>query len=146
MNSSENMLKSKSIIGELIHQILKIPGDKIVTLAIAGLEPFIMEIKNGQFGDHPNHKVLFLVKMQQGVARGAGLTVREFLPLKVKRKGENGKDFWVPEKNLYGVFFKGDRWMGSTAEMMREAYEIDAQTGMPIPRQEGVHYKDFPIV
>jgi hypothetical protein len=74
------------------------------------------------------------------------MIIREFLPMKLKRMLPNGKEMWILEKNLYAVLFKEQSWIGMDAEAVQQAHETDCATGMPIPREEGVHYKDFSTV
>jgi len=64
--------------------------------------------------------------------------------VRVSRKLKNGEKRWLPEKNLYGVFFQSGRWMGLEAEAMQQAHETDYSTGAYLPREEGVHYRTFP--
>lgn len=74
------------------------------------------------------------------------MTIREFLPLRVKTKMPNGKEMWIPEKNLYGVTLMDGKWIGLNAEDVQIAHETDAVTNQPIPREPGVHYRDFPLL
>jgi hypothetical protein len=129
----------------LLDHILKIPGDKIVTLAI-GNQPFAIDIQaNGQIGHDVGHKQLFAAKLYRALAEGGGMTIRQFLTIKVSRKFKNGEKGWLPEKNLYGVIFQDGKWVGLEAEAMQQAHQTDASTEEPLPREEGVHYQTFPI-
>jgi hypothetical protein len=51
----------------------------------------------------------------------------------------------MPEKNLYGAILGDGQWIGLDAESVKNSHETDHQTGLPIPPEEGVHYKAFPI-
>ena len=132
-------------IQTLLDCILQIPGDKIITLVIGNL-PFTIDIQaNGQIGYHVGQKQLFLVKLQRALVEGGGMTIRQFLPMKVSRILNNAEKRWLPEKNLYGVVFHNGVWAGLEAKEMQEAHETDATTGAPLPREDGVHYQTFPI-
>ncbi len=131
-------------IPTLLDQILKIEGDKIITL-VAGSNPFTIDINaNGQIGYHDSHKQLFIAKLQRALVEGGSMTIRQFLSIKVLRKLENGQDMWLPEKNLYGVAFLKGEWIGLGAEVMQRAHETDSRTGEPLPQEEGLHYQTFP--
>jgi hypothetical protein len=130
-------------IQTLLKCILQIPGDKIITLVI-GNKPFTIDIQaNGQIGYRVGHKQLFEAKLHRALDEEGGMTIREFLPLRVSRK-LNGEERWLPEKNLYGVAFQGGEWVGLGAEAMQQAHETDYSRGEPLPREEGVHYRTFP--
>jgi hypothetical protein len=144
MNSQFTHDQSQSI-ETLLDHILKIPGDKIVTLVTSG-QSFAIDIQaNGQIGYHIGHKQLFIDKLDRALIEGGGMTVRQFLSMKVSRKLKNGEKKWLPEKNLYGVVFQNGEWVGLAAEAMQQAHETDASTAEPLPREEGVHYQTFPI-
>lgn len=144
MNSqlTHNQLKSIEI---LLDHILKIPGDKIITLVVEN-QSFTIDIQaNGQIGYHVGHKQLFAAKLHRALVEGGGMTIRQFLSIRVSRKFKNGKKEWLPEKNLYGVVFQNGEWVGLGAGAMQQAHETDASTGESLPREEGVHYQTFPI-
>ena len=129
---------------QLIEEILKIRGGKIITLVTDDL--FKIDIdEEGKFGYHPSHREVFNLKLQKALRDGGGMVIREFLPLKVKQRIPDGKEIWIPEKNLYGVYLGDQRWMGMSAEEVQHSHETDSATGKPIPREEGVHYKAFPL-
>jgi len=131
-------------IETLLSCVLQISGDKIITLAI-GDQLFTIDIQaNGQIGHHVGHKQLFIAKLHHALVEGGGMTIREFLPMKVSRNLKNGEKKWLPEKNLYGVVFYDGKWIGLEAEAMQQAHETDHRTGAPLPPEEGVHYKTFP--
>jgi len=128
----------------LLDHILKIPGDKIITLAV-GNQPFTIDIKaNGQIGYQVGHKQLFVAKLHRALVEGGGMTIRQFLSIRVSRKLKNGEKGWLPEKNLYGIVFQNGKWVGLEAEAMQQTHETDASTGKSLPREEGVHYQTFP--
>lgn len=52
---------------------------------------------------------------------------------------------WIPEKAIYGIVLSDGGWRGIDADTMRRASEVDVVTGEPIPQEEGVHYRTFPI-
>lgn len=143
--SSKVTIETKKVVTELFNLILEIPGDKIVTLIISGSEPFVIDINKGSVGHSPGHKVLFLLKLAEAFQKGAGMIIREFLHLKVKQRMPNGEDQWIPEKNLYGVYLKGQEWIGFEADAVKECQETDYHTRRPIPTENGVHYKKFPF-
>ena len=143
MNSQFIHNQSQSI-EILLDHILKIPGDKIITLTV-GNQSFTIDIQaNGQIGYHVGDKQLFAAKLYRVLVEGGGMTIRQFLPIRVSRKFKNGEKGWLPEKNLYGVIFQDGKWVGLEAEDMQQAHETDASTEEPLPREEGVHYQTFP--
>lgn len=137
---------NQDAIHSLVAEILNIPGIKIITLAIDD-ECFKIDIdERGNFGYHPGHQALFRTKLVRALQQGGGMIIREFLPLRVKTKMPNGKEAWISEKNLYGVFLRDGIWIGQNAEEVQMAHETDAITGKSIPREQGVHYRDFPLL
>ncbi|EKE08087.1 MAG: hypothetical protein ACD_17C00358G0002 [uncultured bacterium] len=129
----------------LLDHILRIQGNKIITLVI-GSHPFTIDIKaNGQIGYHVGHKQLFIAKLHRALVEGGGMTIRQFLSISVSRKLKNREKGWLPEKTLYGVAFQNGEWVGLEAEAMQQAHETDSSTEEPLPREEGVHYQTFPI-
>lgn len=128
---------------QLLEEILKIPGDKIVTLSTLSVT-FQVDIDvTGHFGYEPDAKALFLAKLYSALDEGGGIIIREFLSIRVERKLPNGKKAWIPEKNLYGVILKDNGWFGCTKDQVQSFHETDATTGEALPKEEGVHYQDF---
>jgi hypothetical protein len=131
-------------VNSLINEILKIPGTKIVTL-VSKREVFKIDIRNnGRFGYEIHHKAMFLAKILTALGMGGGMMIREFSTLKYQRKMPNGKILWLPEKNLYGVCMTKGAWFGLNKEQVQQGCETDCITGEYLPREEGVHYRDFP--
>nr|VFK23212.1 MAG: hypothetical protein BECKLPF1236B_GA0070989_13452 [Candidatus Kentron sp. LPFa] len=127
----------------LLHEIIKIPGDKILTLASA-TGPFKVDVnKNGEFGYEAGIKELFLAKLVNALHNGTALIIRQFLPVKVKRKLPNGQELWIPEKNIYAVVLGNGQWRGCTAEEVESCCNTDANTGKALLPEEGVHYQEF---
>jgi hypothetical protein len=130
---------------ELLEEILKIPGKKILTLHCVN-SSFSVDIdESSKFGHQPGLKELFLAKLHRAFSEGGAIIIREFLPIRVKRTDGNGKIIWLPEKNLYGILLKDNKWIGCNREQLKEVYEIDALSGSPLSQEEGVHYQDFGI-
>ena len=133
-----------SRIDSLFSLILEIPGPKILTLAVSGAETFAIDVDGrGIFGYSPSHKMLLYRQLERALHGAGALIIRQFLYLSVKRKLQNGKEMLLPEKNLYGISLSRGFWCGMSAENLQECFEIDAQTGKPLPREEGVHYKSL---
>jgi hypothetical protein len=129
----------------LIKEILKIKGSKIATL-ITNYDNFVVDIdEKGNFGYQEGVKNLFEAKLLRAMHEGGGLIIREFLPIKTKRKMPNGKIMWIPEKMIYGVAFGNKMWKGLKAEMVKKFHQTDHKTGKPISLEEGVRFGDFPI-
>jgi hypothetical protein len=136
----------KDKINNLIEEILKIPGQKIVTLVINKDDVFKLDIsENKQFGYSPEHKFLFKAKLTNALRNGGGMIIRQFLSIRSKRKMPNGKEMWIPEKNFYGAILGNDDWIGMDIQSLKKACETDAKTGLPYPREVGTHYRVFPI-
>lgn len=47
----------------------------------------------------------------------------------------------IPEKNIYGIVLGEGEWHSLSVESLQECCEHDAQTGNPLPPEEGVHYR-----
>jgi len=137
----------KDIIENLIEEILKISGNKIVTLVTDHNDVFKIDInENNQFGYSPEHKFLFKEKVTHALQHGGGMIIRQFLSIRTKRKMQNGKEMWIPEKNLYGVSLGNDDWIGMNIQDLKMVCESDAETGAPLNSNEvGTHYREFPI-
>lgn len=134
----------KDEINNLINKIVSIPGDKIITLASHNDERFSIDISNdNEIGYAAEHKYLFQAKLAKALRYSGGMIIRQFLSLRVKRKMPNGKELWIPEKNIYGVVLGNGRWFGMDIPNLKLACETDA-SGKPIPQEVGVHYKVFP--
>ena len=142
--SQENLVNVHPTVKRFLALILKIPGDKIVTLAMQSSSVFKIDIKNEKIGYEPDHELLFQLKLARAFVEGGGITIREFLPLKIRHKTPDGKELWIPQKNLYGATLGENRWEGLDAETLRQCYATDHRTGMPMPSEEGVFYKNFP--
>ena len=74
---------------------------------------------------------------------GGGLIIRQFLPMRIKRKLPDGKEKWLPEKCLYGIILINNNWSGISAKELQIACETDSNTGKQLPHEARVHYKDF---
>jgi hypothetical protein len=62
----------------LLVEILKIPGAKIITLALDN-EIFKIDIdEKGNFGYHPDHQALFRFKLMLALQNAGGMIIREF--------------------------------------------------------------------
>ena len=136
----------KDKIKDLIEEILKISGPKIVTLTLNNDDIFELDIsENNEFGYAPEHKLFFKAKIANALKSGGALIIRQFLSIRTKRKVTNGKEMWIPEKNLYGAILGNNNWLGIDSESLKKAYETDATTGQLIPHEVSTHYKSFPI-
>lgn len=142
-NMGNNSTSTKKTIDKLLHRVLKIRGDKIITLCTeSGM--FTIDInQNNEFGYNPNHYPLFYAKLMTAIKNGGSMVIREFLTLSQKTNLPNGKQEWIPEKNLYGIALGKNQWVGLSAERLAEMHETDHKTGLPIPKEEGIHYQDF---
>lgn len=134
-------------IDSLIASILSIRGDKIVTLAINGEEPFVIDIsKDGQFGYDESHSLLFRNKLATAFQQNGGLVVRQILPLKVEREMPNGQKVWNPRKNIYGVYITDEQWIPLSRTEMKIAHCRDAKTGKLLKPEPDIAFRDFPVV
>jgi hypothetical protein len=134
-------------VKELVDEILKIPGPKIVTLTNVDRGIFRVDInEQGVFGYETGVKELFMAKLVRALHEGGGLIIRQFLPIKVKRANPKGEEMWLPEKYLYGIMLKDNKWFGMSPETLEDCCNQDANTGLPLPPEEGIHYQSFPIV
>jgi hypothetical protein len=131
---------SPPVIEDLLAQIKRLPGSKIVTLA---QDTGVFEIDidpQSVCGYEHGHELLFRAKLVRALHEGGGLMICQFLPVKVQRRMPNGKLMWVPEKNLYGLYLGDGAVHPLRAEAVRDASCTDATTGAALEPEEGVHY------
>lgn len=132
-------------IDRLIKAILKIPGNKILTLASRGT-PFTIDLsKAGVWGYDEAHEYLFRAKLATALYEGAGLTIRQFLPVKVERTTADGKTVWIPKKNVYGIVIHEGTWHPVSKAELRLSYGTDHLSGKPIPIEPDIYFMDFPV-
>ena len=130
----------------LMESILKIPGKKILTLATEHLEPFVIDVsEDGVLGYEEGHDLLFKAKLFSAFRSVGGLTVRQFLSIKVEEEMPNGKKLWIPRKNIYGVRIAYGDWTPLSKLEIRSAYCTDYSTGKPITPGKDVSFCNFPI-
>ena len=131
---------SSPVIDDLLAQIKRLPGPKIVTLA-QDTGVFKIDIDpQGVCGYGQGHELVFRAKLVRAIHEGGGLMIRQFLSAKVQRRTPNGKLMWIPEKNLYGLHLGAGEVHPLSAEAVRDASCTDATTGAPLEPEEGVHY------
>lgn len=134
-------------IDSLIASILSIRGNKIITLAISGEEPFIIDVNAaGVFGYDESHDFLFRTKLTAALQNDGGLVVRQILPIKVEREMPNGQKVWNPRKNLYGVYFTDGQWIPLSRTELKIAYCTDTKTGKLGKPEQDVTFRDFPVI
>jgi len=142
------MLKkvNTAAMDKLIKSIVKIPGEKIVTLIVQEeSEPFVIDVSaDGKFGYHESHELLFRAKLVSAFSSSGGMIIRQFLPVKVQRKMPDGKKVWIPRKKIYGVFIGKGKWYPLSKEEVRRACCTNVETGKPIPPEPDVSFSDFP--
>jgi hypothetical protein len=131
---------SAAVLDDLVARIKRLPGAKIVTLSLEGSEFAIDVDPQGTCGYHPGHEPLFKTMLARALLEGGGLIVRQFLPVKIERRMPNGKLMWVPAKKLYGLALGHGALRGLDAEEVRAAMCTDADSGAPLPVEEGVVY------
>jgi hypothetical protein len=130
----------------LMVEILKIPGDKIITLTDQDQCSFKVDVsQEGVFGYQSGVKELFLAKLMKAFYGNGAIIIREFLPVKVERVLSNGKKMWIPEKNLYGIALQQGEWVGLSQEELQQCYATDAKSGQPLNQEDGVRYRKFPL-
>ena len=123
----------------------KIPGKKMVTVTCDEGSNIFDISEDGKVGYKKDHELLFLCKIARGLNEGAGLMIRQFLPLKVEITTANGKRMYVPTKNLYGFYLNDNTWIGLPKEHVRDCCNTDANTGKPLPEEKEVFYRDPPF-
>jgi hypothetical protein len=131
---------SAAVLDDLIARIKRLPGAKIVTLSTSTGEFAIDVDPQGACGYHPGHEPLFKVRLARALLEGGGLIVRQFLPVKTLRRMPNGKLMWVHAKKLYGLALADGAVRGLDAEEVRAATCTNADSGAPLPVEEGVVY------
>jgi hypothetical protein len=132
-------------IDELIKQILKIPGDKILFLMSVNSvqQTMTMDVnENGEFGHGIGHKERFIAKLANAMFCGGSLIVTQFLPVKIKM---NGAKIPIPLKNKYGFYLGNGGWYALSKEEVRDAFSKDHKTGKPITLEEDVLYQEMEI-
>jgi hypothetical protein len=130
-------------IEALITAILSIPGDKIVTIATAEYHQAYDIKANGDIGYAPTHKQLFEAHLVEAFRSGGGISIRQFLNIKVERVMPSGKKIWIPRKNIYGISVVNGEWFGISKADLVWAHCTDAATGKPLPAEPDVTYQDF---
>ncbi|MCP4746383.1 MAG: hypothetical protein GY874_09625 [Desulfobacteraceae bacterium] len=137
------MVKTVDPVQELINTILELPGDKIITLAgIDGILEIDIE-SNGKIGYTPEHEEYFKDKLAKMMLTGGGLTIRQFLSVKVQRKAPNGKMIWIPKKLLYGVRIINGTWQSISKTDMQVAHCMDCETGEPLKPEEDLIFSEL---
>ena len=120
-------------VQELIDLILKIPGDKIVTLSIqtvADKEVVQFDIsKEGVIGYDPDHAQYFKFKLSSAFYSSGSIIIRAFTPLKVEREAPDGRKILIPIKKIYGAALSNDFWEGVSKEALKQVHNTDATTG-----------------
>lgn len=135
--------KHSEQIQGILELILKIPGVKILRL-MCGEKSFEFDVTGkGYFGRGEKAKALFISKLAYSLENSGILVVREFLTVKTKKMLSSGKEIWIPEKNLYGIFLQEGSWFGLSAEALQECYRTDAKSGEVLPIEKGVHYRSL---
>jgi hypothetical protein len=141
------MAKASPEVRSVIKAILKLPGDKMLTVITPITPPQTFDVsEKGVFGYHRSHKQLFEKLLQQAITGGGGLVIRQFLPLKVERTTPEGKKIWIPRKNIYGIALGNGAYMPLSASQIRSACCTDAETGKPLPPENDVSYLAFPSI
>jgi hypothetical protein len=149
MKQKDEMSKQERFWGKEVDRLLalinEIPGKKILTLVVSSTSAdcTIDVDEKGIFGYHPSHKLLFCRELHRALHESGSLVIRQFLHLGIKRKLPNGKEMVLPEKNLYGIALAKGAWYGIEAECLKKCFEIDAETGKALSREEGVHYQSL---
>jgi hypothetical protein len=135
--------KTSATIDSLLKAIRAIPGGKIATLVVEnGQQAFDIK-EDGKIGYNPSHEQAFKQMLEEGLATGGGLMIRQFLPIKVERTMPNGTKHWIPKKNVYGVFLGEGKWVPLSAEEVRSASSTEAESGAKLNQESDVYYRDF---
>jgi len=133
----------------LVHE--NIPGPKIITMVVGDEEDDTIEMwdwsitAEGFVSGDAETEVSLLNVLKEGFDTGAGVTIRQFLPIKKEMETPKGSMF-LPIKNLYGYYLKGDTWHGLSSEQIAAAHLTDANTRKPLPKEDGVLYRDAPLL
>lgn len=98
---------------ELLNKMKAIPGEKLITLSFSDGAMFRCEMKGEEFILGLDEYVLFLAKLARGMGDGAGLIVRQLLPI----------DGY---KAIYGVLLCDNNWVSQTPDELREIYKDDS--------------------
>jgi len=139
-------LRKNTQIDHLMQSIFNLPGKKILTLIDANARISTFDIsEEGVIGYHKSHKRLFYARLRRAINTHGGLVIRQFLPIKVERISPSGKKIWIPIKNVYGVYLGEGSWAPLSAAEIREVSCTDAKTGKPLPPEQDVRYRAFPV-
>jgi len=123
----------------------KIPGQKILTLCLEDGDNGKWDISSeNKVGYDATHELMLLAAISRGLQSAAGVTIRQFLPLKVEVNAISGK-IYIPTKNLYGFFLCGGKWLGMSKEEVGEAQNTDGDIGQQLEKEDAVFYKDAPF-
>jgi hypothetical protein len=143
-NRAQGLVQVDYDTQRVIETILKIPGQKIVTLTVNDAFPrtFVIDVDEaGNFGYDPAAKAVFLAKLVAAFSMGGGLVIRQFLSdtIEVMRNGQRRR---IPKKVIYGIALGEGSWQPLPAQEVEWACCTDNTTGLPIPPEEGVTYRD----
>ena len=131
-------LKNQKNIKEFTEILKNINGFKIVTITTAE-ETRIFDInENFNFLDKVS-EFLFYKMLKNGFQKNAGIIVRQFLDIKLKRV-INGKEIWIPNKKLYGFLLRANNIFIIPKDELEVACNTDKNTGLPLEPEEDVTY------
>ena len=126
-------------VDSVLKAIRRLSGSKIVTITVADRNQSFDVNSGGRVGHLPGHEALLRGLLASGLADGAGVIVRQFLPDRGFIVGPNGP-MEVPRKRLYGVFLGGGTVAALDAEATHDAQTTDCETGARLPDEPLVEY------
>lgn len=74
---------------------------------------------------------------------GAGIVIRQALPLKSQVTNAKGEKVWVHQNRIYGVYAGHGQLQWMTKAEVRQSYMFDAQTGQPLPSDGFTNFGDI---
>ena len=81
--------------------------------------------------------------LKETMTNTGGLTIRQFLNIKVERIIKNQKKLWIPQKKIYGIGLNKGSWIPLSKEEIEEACTTDAKTGKYLSYEPDVIYSDL---
>ena len=70
----------------------------------------------------------------------AGVMIRQSSHLRSQIIDAAGQKQWVQQERVYGIFCAGEQWTACTEAQVRSAYNTDAGTGKPLPRDPTITF------
>ena len=136
-----NYIDNNKNITNFINILKNIKGSKIVTITTSNYSQAFDINKDFQFIDIASEHLFYKI-LKEGILKGTGIIIRQFLDIKTK-KIINNKEIWIPKKKLYGFFLYLNNIFPTPKEDLEIACNTDAETGLPLEPENDVIYAEI---